>query len=118
MAARLGRERVHQKKALAWIAGSYQRRDMLEVTPRLLLGPRGAPGRQPLQVEERRRRYRNGPGRNASVRNETRVHSGLSGLRVLCRLVTTVAAVMARPPFQEDGLDMSPVKFKIKRGRL
>jgi hypothetical protein len=34
MAARLGRERMHEKKALAWIAGSYQRRDMLEATPR------------------------------------------------------------------------------------
>jgi hypothetical protein len=35
-------------------------------------------------------------------------------LGVLRRLVTTVAARMARPPFQEDGLRTGSVKLKIE----
>jgi hypothetical protein len=51
VATPLRRERVQQKTTRGRIARSYQPGDDLEVAPRLLLGPSGAPGRQRLQTE-------------------------------------------------------------------
>jgi hypothetical protein len=51
VATALRREWVSQKAARSRIARNYQPGDDLEVAPRLLLGPSGAPGWQRLQTE-------------------------------------------------------------------
>src|ERR1700676_1082200 len=90
VAPRVRCERVDQKPAHGRLAGNHEGRGALEIEPRLLLGPKGAPRRQLLQVE---------------------------GGGVLLVGMAIVAASVARPLFQEDGLNASRKKLKINRLR-
>jgi hypothetical protein len=80
------RERVQQKAARCRVAWSYQSGDHLEVAPRLLLGPIGAPGRQRLQPES-----------------------------IVAARMAHYAAGMAGTLFQKDGLDARSVVLEVQR---
>jgi len=85
VATRLRRKRMQQKAARGRIARRYQPRDHLEVAPRLLLGPIGAPGRQRLQPES-----------------------------IVAARMAHYAAGMAGTLFHKDGLDARSVVLEVK----
>ena len=86
VATRLGREWVEQKAARGGIARNYQPGDDLEILPRLLFSPGGAPGRQRLQTES-----------------------------IIAPRMAHNTAGVAGAPFQKNRLDACPVRLEVKR---
>ena len=85
VATRIRRERVQQKAARHRIARSYEPGDDLEVAPRLLLGPSGAPGQQRLQTKS-----------------------------IIAPRMAYDTAGVAGPLFQKDRLDARSVILEVK----
>jgi hypothetical protein len=82
------RQGMEQERAQAWIAGNDQVSSALEILLRLFVSPRGGIRRQFLEMED-----------------------------AIRFAVTAIAASVARPRFEEDGLDVGFEKREIDRHR-